>query len=451
MSIKVRSTLVFVGLSLLLLVGTLGYIRSAQEVSRREEFFERLRDHATRIAGLLGEVAMADRDRLELLGEHSIHKLYDEKVLVFDAHDQLLYSSLDNEAIRYSSKQLQEVRAGGELTYRDEDGDEVVGIHYTRNGNDLVVLASAYDRYGRQELRNLTRTLWISLALGSMFIFGAGYVYIGLVFRPVERLNTAISKIDIDTLHERLPVKHRGDEMDRLAQSYNRMIDRLREAFDAQKAFVNNASHELRTPLARMNAQVERALALSPQNPELTAVLHTLQSDIGQQATLVESLLLLQRLQSHLPAQRSQVRVDEAVFATLNEMRGLHPELNAVVDIAETISDDGQLTISINEMLLRTALRNLLLNAAIYSPDHAVEVRMEPALRMLRLSFRNSGGPALSEERVFEPFFRGGHPGQVKGNGLGLSIVKQVVEQAGGLVHYRYDGGHVFEVQLPMA
>lgn len=451
MSIKVRLALVFMGLSLLLLVGTLVYIRSAQEVSRQEEFFDRLRDHARRIAGLLGEVAAADRERIELFDAHSIHQIFDEKVLVFDASDRLIYSSLDNEPIRYSSALLDDIRAGGDLAYRDADGDEVVGVHVTTGGADLVVLASAYDRYGRQEVSNLTRTLWISLALGSLFIFGAGYFFIGYMFRPVARLQKAIAGIDVERLDQRLPVRERPDEIGRLAASYNSMLDRLREAFDLQRSFVNNASHELRTPLARMNAQVERALGEPPGSQGQQEALRVLQSDIAQQASLVESLLLLQRLQSHLPAERSRVRVDEVLFTVLDEVRASHPGLKADVDLAQAFMDHGQLSVSMNELLLRTALRNLMVNAAMYAADGHVGIALEPVANKVRLVFSNRGGAPLPQ-RVFEPFFRGDEPRRIRGNGLGLSIVKQVAEQAGGMVHYEFvDGMHRFELILPVA
>ncbi|MEZ4791036.1 MAG: HAMP domain-containing protein [Flavobacteriales bacterium] len=451
MSLKLRLSLVFVGLSLLLLAGTLAYIRSAQESSRQKEFYERLRDHARRIAGLLGEVREADRERLELLGEHSIHQLYDEKVLVFDADDRLLYSSLDNEIIPYSHEVLHQVRQGAQLAYRDEDGDEVVGVHLANSGSDLVVLASAYDRYGRQEVENLTRTLWMSLALGSLFIFGAGYLYTGFALRPVERLNEAIEHIDVDRFDQRLPESDGRDEIQRLSSSFNGMLDRLREAFDLQRAFVNNASHELRTPLARMNAQVEQALQLPPGGPGQQHALRTLQNDIAQQASLVESLLLLQRLQAHLPAARSPVRVDEALFAVLEEVRTTHAGMLADVDIVKGISDHAQLTVHINELLLRTALRNILVNATTYSKDGQVHVRLAAHDRTLHIDFTNTGDAALPEERVFEPFFRGAHPERIKGNGLGLSIVKQVLVEAGGSIRYHFaDGLHRFEVVLPV-
>lgn len=449
MSIKVRLTLVFMGLSLLLLVGTLGYIRTSQEVSRREEFFERLRDHANRMAGLLGDIEAADRSLLQVMDLHSIQRLYDEKVLIFNAADQLLYSSLDNEPIPYSLEQLRSIREGEELAYRDSDGDEVVGIHYAQGGQDLVILASANDRYGRQELENLTRTLWVSLVLGSLFIFGAGYFYIGLVFRPVERLNQAIAAIDVNKLDERLPVRDRPDEIDRLAVNYNHMLDRLREAFDLQRAFVNSASHELRTPLARMNAQVERALALPIGSPDLIGVLYVLQNDIAAQASLVESLLLLQRLQAHIPAQRTTLRIDEVLYASVDEVRIIHPRMQADVDLSEGIVEDKQLTVHMNELLLRTCFRNLILNAVTYAPDLKLHIVLEPLEAVLRITITNAGDEPLPAERVFEPFFRGAQPGRIKGNGLGLSIVRQIVLEAGGSIRYLHDGAHRFTVELP--
>lgn len=451
MSIKLRLTLVFMGLSLILLLGTLGYIRTSQEVSRRTEFFERLNDHANRIASLLGELETADRGRLQLLDLHSIQQLYDEKILVFDAQDQLLYSSLDNEVIPYSRQQLRSIREGNPLAYRDSDGDEVVGIHYTNDGQDLVVLASAYDRYGRQELNNLTRTLWISLVLGSLFIFGAGYFYMGLVFRPVERLNKAIAMIDVNKLDQRLPVRDRSDEIDRLAVNYNNMLERLREAFDLQRVFVNSASHELRTPLARMNAQVERILALPTGSLELPAELNVLQRDIAAQGALVESLLLLQRLQSHLPTPSQTLRVDEVLYSAAEELRTMHPGLQLQIDLSDAIVADSQLIVRMNELLLRTAFRNLITNATTYATDGAVNIGLVPAEMSIRISFSNSGSEPLPAELVFAPFFRNMRQATTAGHGLGLSIVRQIAQEAGGSIGYEHDGKHHFTLVLPLA
>lgn len=451
MTIKVRLALLFAALSLLLLVGTLGYIYYSHAASRQTEFFERLRSQCYRVATLLSEVKAVDRDLLRVVDRNSIHRLYDEKVLLFNEQDELMYSSLDDEPIPYSSELLRRIREGGELEYHDADGDDMVGVHYRGEGNDYVVLASAFDEYGQRELRNLGRTLLASLLIGSLFIFGASYFYIGLAFRPIDRLAQAVARIDVDRLDQRIPVRNSKDEIDRLAVGYNQMLQRLQEAFDLQRAFVNNASHELRTPLARMNAQVESALRMPPGSPGLAPVLRTLQNDIATQGGLVESLLLLQRLRSHIPMHRTLVRADEALFAAIDEVRTLHPGLHATVDIADGITDGRQLTVSANELLLRTCFRNLLVNTALYAADQRTTITLDHAPQALHIRFTNSGAEALDAERVFEPFFRGAGAEQRPGSGLGLSIVRQVVEDAGGTVRYLHDGRHRFDLVLPSA
>lgn len=450
MSIKLRMALLFAALSLLLLVSVLGYIYASHSASRQEEFFERLEAQCVRIASLLGEVRLADKLLLRVMDTNTIHRIHDEKVLVFDKEDRLIYTSLDDEPLSYSTELLRHIRITDHSNWRDEDGDEVVGIHYTEDGEDLVVLASAFDKHGQEELRNLRNTLWVSLALGALFIFGASYLYIGFAFRPIVQLDRVVATIDVDRLDQRVPVTHGNDEIHRLASNYNRMLERLRESFDLQRAFVNNASHELRTPLARMNAQVERALTLPTGSAELKSTLVTLQNDISAQASLVESLLLLQRLQAHLPVQRSDVRVDEALYLAMEEVGTLSPDLIARVDIGGDIRSERDLTVSGNEMLLRTMFLNLLRNAAGYAPDKRVGIAIERYGTSLQLHFTNSGTESLPQQ-VFTPFFRGMHGDRVKGNGLGLSIVKQVAVDAGGAVNYRFeDGQHHFTIDLPI-
>lgn len=452
MTTRLRLSLLFAAFSLVLLVGTLGVIYASHAQSRQHEFFDRLRAQCMRTATLLAEVKAADRDLLRIVDRNSIHQMYDEKVLLFNENDELLYSSLDDEPIPYSHGLLQRIREGGNLEWRDDDGDEVVGVHFTENGADMVVLASAYDKYGRREMQNLLRTLIIALVLGALFIFGTGYFFIGLAFRPLERLSTAIDRIDIDRLDQQLPVRNTKDEIDRLAVGYNAMLQRLRQAFDLQKAFVGQASHELRTPLARMNGVVEQALTLPPGSPEMPGLLHTLQADISEQGKLIESLLLLQQLQAHIPLAAGPVRLDEVLYTSIAEVRSRHPGLQAHVDIATGIAAGEHLVVNTNEMLLRTALRNLLTNAALYATDQRVDILLDHRPGELLAQFRNAGHAALPQERLFQPFFRGPESGHQPGSGLGLTIVKQMAEFAGGRLEYAFTNGqHTFTLCLPLA
>ncbi|MBS1946031.1 MAG: HAMP domain-containing protein [Bacteroidetes bacterium] len=449
MTTRVRLSLLFAGFSLVLLVGTLGGVYASHARSRQAEFFDRLRTQCYRTASMLGEVKETDRSLLRILDRNSIHRMYDEKVLLFDHNDNLLYSSLADETIHYSKQLLDKVRSGEEMTWRDADGDEVVGVHYTANGADYVVLASAYDTYGRRELHNLLGTLSAVLVLGTLFIFGAGYLFIGLAFRPLEDLSRAIDHIGIHRLDQQVPVRGTKGEIDRLATAYNAMLSRLRKSFELQKAFVNNASHELRTPLARMNAQVEQALRMPPGDAAVQRSLLTLQADITEQGQLIDSLLLLQQLQAHLPVAMEPVRVDEVLFAAIAEVNAAHPGLHATVDMDEGIRSEAQLTTDANRILLRTALRNLLANAARYSPDGTLAILIGSPPNMVQLRFCNPGAHALPADRVFQPFFRGPESTHMPGSGLGLSIVQQVAEQFGGSLQYSFNGSHCFTLSLP--
>lgn len=451
MSIKLRMALLFAGLNLLLLISVLGYIFVSHSASRQEEFYERLEAQCVRTASLLDMVRDADAHLLRLIDVNTIHQIRDEKVLVFDTNDRLFYSSLDDEPILYSAEVLKEIRATGRKTWRDDDGDEVVGIHYTVDGLDLVVLASAFDVHGQEELRNLRNTLLITLALGALFIFGASYLYIGFAFRPIGQLDRAIATIDVDRLDQFVPVPPGHDEIHRLAVNHNHMLNRLRSAFDLQRAFVHNASHELRTPLARMNALVDKALSLPHGSTEMAPTLDTLRTEIGAQASLIDSLLLLHRLQAHIPLPRTDLRVDEALYAAMEKARTLFPALQTSVDLSTSIGSEKDLLVHGNMILFHTLFINLLKNADQYAPDHRVAVHVERSGPSLLITFSNRGTQALPPE-TFTPFRRGPQADKVPGFGLGSSIVKQIAMDAGGDLRYSFqDGLHHFTVELPLA
>src|SRR5690606_2766541 len=231
MNYKKRLTFLFVGLFFLVLTTILSYIYVSYADFRRDEFFERLRQKSMTTVTLLVEVAEIDREILKIIDRNTINEMWDEKVLVFDEDDRLIYSSLDDETIPYSARLLELIRTTEDKFYVDEDGDEVVGIHYNENGHDYVVLASAYDQYGLKKLENLRNLIIVSLLAGCILIALATYVYIGQVFKPIDRLNRSIQAINVNNLREFVTVSQNRDELDTLANNYNQMLARLYRAF----------------------------------------------------------------------------------------------------------------------------------------------------------------------------------------------------------------------------
>ncbi|MBL7775286.1 MAG: hypothetical protein JNK89_04745, partial [Saprospiraceae bacterium] len=173
MNIRARLTLQFslIVASILVLFSLSVYVLSANY--RRDEFYSRLESRAITTARLLVSVKEVDKDLLRIIDQNSIHQIFEEKVLVFDSRDTLVYASLDDFPLRYDRALLHEIRRQKKMEFVEKDR-EIIGLSYAAQGGKFVVLASAYDRYGRSKLRNLGQVLIAGLLLGIGIIFLAG-------------------------------------------------------------------------------------------------------------------------------------------------------------------------------------------------------------------------------------------------------------------------------------
>lgn len=448
MNYKQRLTLLFVGLFFSVLASILFFIYVSYAEFRRDEFFERLRQKSFSTVKLLAEINEIDRDLLRIIDSNTINQMYDEKVLVFDERNRLIYSSLDDETIPYSVKLIDQIRNKEDKYYVDDDGDEVVGVHYKENGFDYVVLASAYDKYGINKLKNLRNLVIGALFAGTILIALSSYYYIRQVFHPIDLLNKSIQTINENNLREFVAVRKYRDELDVLAINYNQMLARLYKAFELQRSFVQNASHELKTPLALMQSKLEKLSEVSAHS-EVQILVTSLMEDIHGQAALVESLLLMQRLQSELPIHKTSLRVDEVLDNTVKEVKESYPDLNVKMDIDEAISSDDQLTIIANPMLMKVCFKNMLENAALYSDNSDLSITLRPDEQSnLKVIFENAGDEKLPSQ-VFEPFYRIPKEQERVGSGLGLSIVRQIIETMQGKVTYEFvNQNHVFVLTI---
>lgn len=452
MNYKVRLVLLFLGIFFLVLSATLAFVYVSYADFRKEEYWERLRHKSIVTANLLLEVKEIDKGLLKLIDRNSITRMYDEKVLVFDEENTLIYSSLDDEPLRYTPALLNQVRAENELFYTDEDGDEVVGINYKGEGKDYVVLASAFDKWGKRKMQNLLQDMLLALGAGLLLILGSSYFYIRQVFQPIDRLNQSMRNISEKNLKQYLPVRNSRDELDQLAINYNQMQERLHQAFELQRSFVHNASHELKTPLARMNHKVEKALREQISHPEVLKMnLSSLLQDISWQAELIEGLLLLHRLGSPSTISHSVIRIDELLFKSMEKAHFLHNELLININMEESIVSEEQLSVRGNPILIETCFQNLLNNAAAYAPDKKVNISILGGEQWVELIFSNKGVKALSDKYLFEPFFRDENASHTVGSGLGLSIIRKIAENMGGKAIYTFlEGTHHFTLHLPV-
>jgi len=429
-------------------------VYSLSENYRQEEFFSRLESRGLTTARLFVTVKEVDKDLLRIIDKNSIYALYQEKVLVFDGRDSLVYASLDDLDVGYSPELIRHIRLRKKMQYV-EDEIEYVGLTYQGQQGQFVVISSAFDRYGKSKLHNLRNVLVVGFFIGILLIIVSGHIFAGQALQPLARMNEEISDIGEENLHRRVSEGNGRDEIAQLGKNFNNMLHRLETAFGVQQQFVSSASHELRNPLAAITGQLQMMLEKRRSPEEYERTLQSILEDTQTLVSLTNGLLLL--AQSHIDKQRllfAVVRVDEVLFAAQNELLKAQPDYHFLFEYDALPEDESLLSIHGNEQLLKTAFLNFMDNACKFSPDHTVNIRIGVSNSTVTVYFADKGAGIPPEEQmmIFTPFFRGKYAtSSVPGHGIGLAICQRIVQLHNGEILFRSDKGKgsEFVVSLP--
>lgn len=340
-------------------------------------------------------------------------------------------------------------------TYKDHNGNLKAKPGQTFQAADLSTIESAVNYETLQTLRNYSAAGMGVLLLVSL---GTGWWLSGRALRPVRRITATAQDISATDLSRRIALEGPKDELRNLADTVDEMLERLESAFVAQRQLVDDASHELRNPLAVIQANVDAVLAHDDTPPEDRAHATAIVARAIQRMTrLVEDLLASARRSSpafvdadvDLAAIAGEAAEEYALLAADRELR-----LVRRLAPGPIAAGDAQ--------ALRRAVDNLLSNA--------VRLARGGSELVLAVGSRNGWawiavrdeGPGIADEdadRVFDRFFRLGQrqpPATVASTGqrragLGLAIVRQIVESHGGSValHSEVGVGSTFILWLP--
>ena len=262
----------------------------------------------------------------------------------------------------------------------------------------------------------------------------AGWPLAGATLRPVEQMRREAAAISASEPGRRLPVPATGDELARLASTLNEMLDRLQEALERERRFVDDASHELRTPLATLRAEIDLALARRRDAPDLEAALRSAQEDVHHMQRLADDLLVLARSRGgRVPVQRTRMSLRDLVARSVRSVR-----VQAEAAGTPIVVDAADETVEVDPDRVEQALRNLLENAIRHSPRGgvvSVEAKRDDGMVRIVIGDSGPGFPAGLLATAFEPFTSGASSGERgSGIGLGLAIVRAVAEAHGGSV-----------------
>jgi len=304
--------------------------------------------------------------------------------------------------------------------------------------------------------------LLIGGAVGGLVLLAIGIAAYWLTrreLRPLERMAEKSQAIAAGDLSQRVEPDDPRTEVGRLGGALNAMLAEIERAFAERLAaeerlrqFVADASHELRTPVTSIRGYAELFRRGAGERPEdLAQVMRRIEQEGNRMGELVEELLLLARLDQGLPLEPQPVDLAAVVDAAVDAARAAEPERPITVD------SRGPLVVRGAESRLRHLVDNLLTNARVHTPAGTpvhVLLAAEDGEVVLEVADEGPGVPAEEADRIFERFYRTdrSRTRSQGGVGLGLAIVRSVVEAHRGAVGYRPGtrGGSVFRVVLPL-
>ena len=329
------------------------------------------------------------------------------------------------------------------------DDDEFVAVAegaQTSDGPRIVLVARALvDVLDTTTV--ITRLLVIGLPLMVAVVALTTWFAVGRALAPVEAIRREVDAISAAQLHRRVPQPKADDEIGRLAATMNRMLERLESARNSQRRFVSDASHELRSPITTIRQHAEVALA-HPDRVTAAELAEVVLAEQQRMQRLVEDLLLLARVDEHVPLPRAAVDLDDLAFEEGHRLR------SATSKRVDT-SGVNAVRVQGDADALRRMVRNVGENAVRHASSRVDVTLVERGEEVvLTIDDDGPGIPATERARVLQRFVRldEARSRDEGGSGLGFSIVDEVVRAHGGSMSIEQSplGGARIVITLPV-
>ena len=332
---------------------------------------------------------------------------------------------------------------GGDTVMMNSEGAESFNPQLVTPDEDLTIVVNGAQ--GRFRVTNWYITAAVTLLSGVL-----AYFVSGRALKPLRSFVSQVEKVQLNNLADMRINENVLPEFRQLSYSFNQMLERLDNAFAAQRQFTGNAAHELRTPLALMQAQLELFSAEHPDMlPETAKFLALLREQTERLTQMTKTLLEMSNLQQ--VARNEQIQLAPMVEEVFTDLALLAEKRKITLEM----EGDGFLIGS--DALIYRLLFNLTENAVKYNRSGGsvkVSVTQEPEKLLIRVSDTGCGVPEEYQQSIFQPFFRvdKSRSREYGGVGLGLSLVWEIANLHGGCVRVEESSkkGTTIAVELPV-
>ena len=441
----------FLTATILLVFAALVYYSAFQ--SRETEFFKRLHQETLTKANLFFE-AKVDALTLQTIYKNNSETINEVQVAIYDTAFNLLYhDAVEIDEVKETRQMINRIKSKKYIRFYQGDW-QVVGLLFPYEGKQYILTASAYDQYGYSKLRHLSQTIWGVFICSIVLIYAAGRFFSKRALRPMTEIVNKVKSITASNLDLRLKQAEGKDEVSELADTFNRMLDRLENSFDAQKQFVSNISHEVRTPLAVLITELELSTYKERSVEEYKKVISNTLIDARRLSKLSDSLLDFAKA-SYDPQEIGfkEVRIDEVLLDARQKVQKENPKYLIDIHYENEFDVDNEISVVGNEYLLNVAFANLLENGGKFSKDPKMSVRINFQNDKIILLFSDNGIGISNEDLklIFTPFFRGDNKKFAEGNGVGLSLTQKIISLHKGTIEVqsKIGEGTTFIITLP--
>jgi two-component system OmpR family sensor kinase len=323
------------------------------------------------------------------------------------------------------------------------------------NANSFLVRVGIPLTPADEARKGFLRSLLFLMPLGIVVSALAGWQMARRALSPLTQLAVAAGKIDIEKLQQRLPIRGAGDEVDEVAKAFNETLSRLENSVGQMKQFTASISHELRTPLTTLRGEAEIALLQARSVEDYRRVLASQLEEFNKLSHMIDQLLIL------ASAEAGEIQWTERSVDLAALVGSLVEQLEPVATAKKiTLVTNAQPNVSVrgDTSWIERVILNLLDNAIKFTPDGGqvrVSVAAENGEAALRVEDTGIGIPPEALPHIFERFYRAepSRSKQVEGVGLGLALVKWIVDRHRGRIQVESQpgAGSTFTVWLPLA
>ncbi len=329
-----------------------------------------------------------------------------------------------------------------------------VGLSVIQSGENIIVLSSAVDLYGLEEMENLKNLLVIGFFISLVFVFTFGKFFSIQIFQPIRQIIRNVKGISAHNLNQRLKVSTSKDEITDLSKTFNDMLDRLEITFEIQNNFVSNASHEFKTPLTIISGEAQLGLSVGDIPEIARESFRTIFRESEKMEHLTNSMLSL--AQTGFDGKKEQwdeIRIDELILSVKGTADQIMPENKVEINFDQLPEDEEKLVVNGNETLLKAAFSNIVLNSCKYSDNKPVNVLIKAGETyvIIEIADEGIGIPDREIAQIFVPFFRASNTEKYKGYGIGLPLTNNIIKlhQGSIVVNSEVGVGTRFTVYLP--